>query len=50
MLRRPSGAQRREIGEYLFKTLRRFPVNILSGLRAEKRALIDEAEKLAEPF
>jgi hypothetical protein len=49
-LKRPSGAHRREIGEYLYKTLRRFLVNIRAGLRAEKRAVIDEAEKLAEPF
>jgi len=49
-LKRPSGAHRREIGEYLFKTLKRFLVNILAGLRAEKRAVIDGAEKLREPF
>lgn len=48
--KRPSGAHRREIGEYMFRTMRRFLVNILMGVRAEKRAVIDEAEKLAEPF
>ena len=49
-LKRPSGAQRREIGDYLFRTMRRFLVNILMSLRAKKRAVIDEAAKLAEPF
>jgi hypothetical protein len=49
-LKRPSGAPRREIGQYLLESLRRFFVNILMGVRAERQAVIDEAEKLAEPF